>query len=136
MHGKCRPRPITNEDEAHIRPLTTEIFELIVGQPPFDSIMATPVSVVRQMLEPTSDELPERWQAKSRAMDSSWTGDKTENNLQEWLEETYFDGVRREDLKREDIGKVDELVSRLLRFEPETGAEARDILRDPWLRDK
>ncbi|KAF2875293.1 kinase-like domain-containing protein [Massariosphaeria phaeospora] len=111
------------------------IFELIVGQPPFDSIMATPVTVVRQMLETASDDLPERWQQKWRTMDSTWTGGITENTLQEWLEETYFDGVRKEDFTREDIAKVGALVRRLLRFEPSTRASAQEILQDPWLRD-
>ena len=99
--------------------------------------MATPVTVVRQMLETASDELPERWQQKWRTMNSAWTGDETENSLQEWLEETYFDGMmRREDLTREDIVKVGALVRRLLRFEPSTRASAQEILEDPWFRDK
>jgi serine/threonine-protein kinase SRPK3 len=50
--------------------------------------MATPVGVVQEMLETAGDELPKRWQQKWRAMDSAWTGDKTENTLQKWLEET------------------------------------------------
>jgi serine/threonine-protein kinase SRPK3 len=50
--------------------------------------MAIPVSVVHQMLETASDKVPERWQHKWRGMDGTWTGKKTENNLQEWLEET------------------------------------------------
>ncbi|KAH8730405.1 kinase-like domain-containing protein [Phaeosphaeriaceae sp. PMI808] len=112
------------------------IFELIVGQPPFDSIMATPVTVVHQMLETASDELPRRWQKKWRTLDSAWTGDKMENSLQEWLEETYFDGVRKEDLTREEIFKVGALVRRLLRFEPSTRASAQEILQDPWFGDK
>ena len=98
--------------------------------------MATPVTVVHQMLETASDELQERWQQKWRTMDSAWTGDKTENSLQEWLEETYFDGLRKEDLTREDIVKVGALVRRLLRFESSTRASAQEILGDPWLREK
>jgi serine/threonine-protein kinase SRPK3 len=98
--------------------------------------MATPVSIVRQMLETASDALPERWQQKWRTMDSTWTGDKTENSLQEWLGDTYFDGVRREDLTREDMVKVGALVSRLLRFESSTRGEAREVLEDPWFVNK
>jgi serine/threonine-protein kinase SRPK3 len=64
------------------------------------------------------------------------TGDKTEKNLQEWLEETYFDGVREETLSRADIVKVGALIHRLLRFEPSTRASAQEILQDPWFRDK
>jgi serine/threonine-protein kinase SRPK3 len=68
-------------------------------------------------------------------MNDTWTGGKTENTLQEWLEETYFDGVRKEDFTREDIVKVSALVRRLLRFEPSTRASAQEVLHDPWLRD-
>jgi serine/threonine-protein kinase SRPK3 len=98
--------------------------------------MATPVSVVRQMLETASDGLPERWHHKWRTMDSAWKGDRTENSLQEWLEETYFDGVRKADLTKEDIVKVGALVRRLLRFEPSTRASAQEILQDPWFGEK
>lgn len=51
-------------------------------------------------------------------MDSAWNGDKIENSLQEWLEETYFDGVREEELTKDEIAKVGALVYRLLRSEP------------------
>lgn len=88
------------------------------------------------MLETASDELPERWQQKWRAMDNTWTGDKTENNLQEWLEETYFDGDRNEDLTREEIMKVGALLRRLLLFEPSTRASAQEILQDPWFNER
>jgi serine/threonine-protein kinase SRPK3 len=60
---------------------------------------------------------------------------KPENNLQEWLVETYFNGVREENLTREDIAKVGALVLRLLRFEPSTRASAQEILQDPWFED-
>jgi serine/threonine-protein kinase SRPK3 len=94
--------------------------------------MATPDSVVNEMLETALDELPQRWREKWQSMDSTWTGDKKENILQKWLEEVYFDGKRREDFTREDIVKVGALVHRLLRFEPSTRASAQEVLRDPW----
>ncbi|KAH7399195.1 serine protein kinase [Phaeosphaeria sp. MPI-PUGE-AT-0046c] len=112
------------------------IFELIVGQPPLDSIMATPVSVVHQMIETASDALPERWQQKWKAMDSAGTEEDTGYNLQEWLEEMYFDAARREELTREEIVKFGALLRRLLRFEPSTRASALEILQDPWLENK
>ncbi|KAI0809592.1 kinase-like protein [Xylaria sp. FL0064] len=110
------------------------LFELVVGQPPFDSFMTTPTILVRQMLERASDGLPERWQQTWRAMDSASPGEKSGYTLQEWLEEVYFDGERNEDLTREDILKVGELVRRMLRFEPSMRASAREILQDPWFR--
>ncbi|KAF2789430.1 hypothetical protein K505DRAFT_253397, partial [Melanomma pulvis-pyrius CBS 109.77] len=99
---------------------------------PFDSFMTTPTILVRQMLDMASDGLPERWHQTWRAMDSASPGEKSGSTLQEWLEEMYFDGERNEDLTREDILKVGELVGRMLRFEPSMRASAREILQDPW----
>ncbi|TQS33330.1 hypothetical protein Golomagni_06330 [Golovinomyces magnicellulatus] len=111
------------------------MYELIVSQPPFDSIMVTPVSLVNEMLETASDELPELWHQKWRTMDSTWTGEKKKNTFQEWLEKMYFDGERKEELTREEIVKVGALVQKLLRFQPSTRASAKEILQDPWFRD-
>ncbi|KAF2257428.1 kinase-like protein [Trematosphaeria pertusa] len=110
------------------------LFELVVGQPPFDSFMTTPTILARQMLEMVSDELPERWQETWRAMDSASRGEKSGYTLQEWLEEMYFDGERNEDLTRKDILKVGELVRKMLRFEPSMRASAREILQDSWFK--
>ncbi|KAF1358487.1 kinase-like protein, partial [Lizonia empirigonia] len=44
------------------------LFELIVGQPLFDSFMTTPAILVRQMLETVSDDLPDRWKRDWHAM--------------------------------------------------------------------
>ena len=96
--------------------------------------MITPTDLVRQMLETASDGLPERWQQTWRAMDSASPGEKSDCTLQEWLEEMYFDGERNEDLTREDILKVGELVRRMLRFEPSARASAREILQDSWFK--
>jgi serine/threonine protein kinase len=84
------------------------------------------------MLDTVGEELPERWQRTLREMDSACPGERSGQTLQEWLEETYFDGEREEDLTREDIIKVGELVRRMLRFEPSDRASAKEILQDPW----
>ncbi|KAJ5550785.1 hypothetical protein N7461_005483 [Penicillium sp. DV-2018c] len=81
------------------------LFELFVGQPPFDTYLITPTILVGQMREMATDELPERWQEKWNAMN---TGDavateSTGPSLQEWLEEVYFDSPLSTDLTREDI---------------------------------
>ncbi|KAF1971302.1 kinase-like protein [Bimuria novae-zelandiae CBS 107.79] len=112
------------------------LVELVVGQPPFDSFMITPIVLVRQILEQASDGLPERWQQKWREMGSTSPGEMSGYTLQGWLEEMYFDEERNEDLSREDISKVGELVRRMLRFEPSNRASASEILRDPWFKGK
>jgi serine/threonine-protein kinase SRPK3 len=97
--------------------------------------MANPGSVVEQMHGATSDELPERWLQKWNSMDRTGTEEESAYDLQKWLEETYFDGDRREDLTRDEIGQLGVLLRRLLRFEPSTRASAREIAQDPWFRD-
>ena len=52
-------------------------------------------------------------------------------SLQEWLEEMYFDGERKEDLAKDDITRLGEIIAKLLRFEPDKRASVREILEDP-----
>jgi len=96
--------------------------------------MVTPTILVRQMLEMASDGLPERWQQLWRVMDGASPEESSGYTLQGWLEEMYFDGERNEDLTREDMVKVGELVRKMLRFEPSSRASAREILQDPWFK--
>jgi serine/threonine protein kinase len=113
-----------------------KLFELFTGQPPFDSIMITPPALVRQMLDTTGDELPQRWQSAWRAMEDANTVKFGQTQkLQEWLEEVYFDGDMEVSLTREDIVKVGKLVRKLLQFEPLERASARDLLQDSWFQE-
>lgn len=52
--------------------------------------------------------------------------------LQEWLEDMYFDGERNEDLTKEDIVRLGQIIGKLLRLESSTRVSAREILNDPW----
>ncbi|KAI9035636.1 protein kinase [Aspergillus affinis] len=113
------------------------LFELFVGQPPFDTFFLTPRILVGQMLEIANDDLPERWQGiwdTMNAGDNEIT-ESTGLNLQEWLEEVYFDCALRPDLTREDIARLGQIIGRLLRFEPSTRASAREVLDDPWFNE-
>jgi serine/threonine-protein kinase SRPK3 len=96
--------------------------------------MVTPTILVRQMLEMASDGLPERWQQLWRTMNGASPEESSDYTLQGWLEEMYFDGERNEDLTREDIVKVGELVRKMLWFEPSSRASTREILQDPWFK--
>ncbi|KAF2023257.1 kinase-like protein [Setomelanomma holmii] len=110
------------------------LFELVVGQPLFDSFMTTPAILVRQMLETVSDNLPDRWQNEWRAMNGTLTSDKSTCFLQSWLEEMYFDGERSEDMSREDIVRVGVLIGSMLRLEPSARASAKAVLQDAWFQ--
>ncbi|KAL4912910.1 kinase-like domain-containing protein [Aspergillus aurantiobrunneus] len=108
------------------------LFELFVGQPPFDSFFITPKALVGQMQEMAGDALPERWQNSWRTMDDKPVTQTSGPTLQEWLEEMYFGGERKEDLTKEDIVQLGQIIRKLLRFEPSTRASAREILNHPW----
>lgn len=69
-------------------------------------------------------------------MDSAAPAEMDNCTLQEWLEQMYFDDVKRVDFTRRDIAKVGELVRRMLRFEPGERALAREILEDAWFEEE
>lgn len=98
--------------------------------------MITPTILVGQMRDMATDDLPERWQGKWNTMNAGTIA--TENtglNLQEWLEEVYFDDQPSPDLTREDIVRLGHVVGRLLHFEPSARASARQVLNDPWFNE-
>ena len=113
-----------------------KLFELVVGQPPFDSFMITPSSLVRQMLETVSDDLPDRWKMDWHVMEQTLDESDPTSSLQEWLEEMYFDGERREDLSREDNMRVGALIRSMLRMEPSARASAKEVIQDAWFREE
>ncbi|CAK48152.1 hypothetical protein CBS115989_1948 [Aspergillus niger] len=118
-----------------LRSLGCMLFELFVGQPPFDNFLITPKILVEQMQEITNEALPERWVPLWESMPGD---DATADNgpkLQEWLEETYFDGERKEELTRDDIVELGRIIRELLRFEPAARASVKEILNDPWFRE-
>lgn len=110
------------------------LFELFVGQPPFDSFLITPTILVGQMQEMASDDLPERWHGIWETMkgDHDEPPDSNAPNLQEWLEKLYFDSPHSPDLTKEDIARLGQIIRSLLLFEPSARASAKQVLDDPW----
>ncbi|CAG8933178.1 unnamed protein product [Penicillium salamii] len=112
------------------------LFELFTGQPPFDSYFTTPNILVSQMRDMTSDDLPGRWHCMWNEMNAGASGNfEPGPNLQEWLEEVYFDGTLTPDLTAEDIVRLGQIIAKLLRFETSTRASARKVLDDPWFSE-
>ncbi|GCB17428.1 serine/threonine-protein kinase ATG1a [Aspergillus awamori] len=111
------------------------LFELFAGQPPFDNILITPRVLVEQMQEITNEALPQRWVPLWESMRGDDATADNGPNLQEWLEEMYFDGERKEELTRDDIMELGRIIRELLRFEPAARASVKEILNDPWFRE-
>ncbi|CAG8374603.1 unnamed protein product [Penicillium salamii] len=112
------------------------LFELFTGQPPFDSFLTTPNILVGQMRDMASDDLPGRWHGMWNEMNAEASGTfEPGPNLQEWLEEVYFGGRLTPDLTVEDIVRLGKIIAKLLRFETNTRASARNVLDDPWFSE-
>lgn len=110
-------------------------FRAHVGHPPFDTILQTPTSLVREMLEMIDDELPRRWQEAWRVMDLASSAELSGYTLQAWLEESFFAYKECVDLSREDVGRLGKVINIMLRFDPASRAPAEEFLQDPWFDD-
>lgn len=89
------------------------------------------------MHEMASDDLPKRWQKIWDTMNEGdgVTAESPGPNLQEWLEELYFDERQIPDLTREDIVRLGKIIGSLLCFEPSARASARQVLDDSWFNE-
>ncbi|KAJ5513374.1 hypothetical protein N7463_002926, partial [Penicillium fimorum] len=133
------PEILFNDDLDHrvdLWAMGCMLFELFVGQPPFDSLMSTPPMLAAQMQEMISDPLPVRWEDTWLEMRKEISpSSDPEIKLQEWLEELYFMSDRKAELSEDDIVQLGGIIGKLLRFEPSTRASAKEIFNDPWFRD-
>ncbi|KAH6646076.1 kinase-like domain-containing protein [Truncatella angustata] len=94
-------------------------FELMTGQPPFDVIMLTPATLVSQMIDFSTDELPARWQEKWQA-------------IRNGISKVYFDENKCPEFTKSDIDIISNLIGQMLKFDPTSRALANDILDNPW----
>ncbi|CAG7926198.1 unnamed protein product [Penicillium olsonii] len=111
------------------------LFELFTGQPPFDSSLTTPKILVGQMRDMASDDFPRRWHEIWNGMDGDEDIVEPGPNLQERLEEVYFGGTQEPDLTEEDIARLGQVITRLLRFESNARVSAREVLGDAWFHE-
>ncbi|KAG6169142.1 hypothetical protein E4U51_001697 [Claviceps purpurea] len=101
------------------------IFELVCGIPPIDA--GSPLTLVRQMIATTSEELPSRWQAQN-------DGGLSRLTLKEWLVHVYFKNHEYAELTMEEIECVTKAIAGLLRLEPSLRATARESLSQEWFQ--
>ncbi|KAG6319954.1 hypothetical protein E4U22_003895 [Claviceps purpurea] len=111
------------------------IFELVCGIPPIDA--GSPLTLVRQMIATTSEELPSRWQAQWRDMQQGKVEDDgglSRLTLKEWLVHVYFKNHEYAELTMEEIECVTKAIAGLLRLEPSLRATARESLSQEWFQ--
>lgn len=99
--------------------------------------MATPSSLVSEILEFLPDKLPARWESRWQELRkgeddvSGYDEDYTPYN---WLRKLYFTKGRNCELTEEDIFTVTQLVTRLLKLDPAQRSSAREIGDNPWFQ--
>jgi hypothetical protein len=95
--------------------------------------MQTKSTLVAQMMDVSSDRLPDRWQGLWRSMKGDEANfDSGIESLEACLDESYFDGERPANLTKEEIAQFCEIVRKLLIFEPSSRTPASVISQDPW----
>ncbi|PSN59103.1 kinase-like protein [Corynespora cassiicola Philippines] len=105
------------------------IFEIITGQPPFDSVMVTEDILIGQMVDEIGS-LPDRWAARWQARNS---GEDEKYSLEEWLMELYFDEEKEAEFTQEQLQLWAKALRLLMRFEPTERVSAADILHERCL---
>ncbi|KAG6099412.1 hypothetical protein E4U30_006684 [Claviceps sp. LM220 group G6] len=111
------------------------IFELVTGQPPFDTVAMTPARIVEQMIEVTSDEVPSKWQAKWHAMQQQEASEQDGGlTLKTWLEDVYFNSNKQAEFTSEEVAEIYEVVAAMLRLEPSRRATPSESLARAWFQ--
>ncbi|MCJ1253632.1 hypothetical protein MMC24_001444 [Lignoscripta atroalba] len=113
------------------------IFELVVGYPPFDNLQPNKDRLIQQMAE-SIGTLPEKWKVAwkksyDHAGGCSEHGDPV--SLERWLEETYFDEDKKQDLSPANIQTLGALLRQMLRFNPGARPPVTELVRHPWFSE-
>ncbi|TKX21452.1 protein kinase domain-containing protein 32 [Elsinoe australis] len=110
--------------------LACTIFNLVTGQPPFDSLMPTKEGLVREWIA-TFGALPEKWSGQIPGKDDSKI---EEMNLSDWLRGCYFESEveRKVEFAEEHIEWLGDLLERMMRYRPEERIEAHEVLKHKW----
>lgn len=134
LHGKhCIHFRIRPSEGIRTDPLTNpQMFELIVGYPPFDNLMPNKDDLIREWVA-MFGPLPEEWkhhnpppQADDAALDPV--------TLADWLHDTYFDGEKKVRFAEAQIEVVGELLQWMMRYRPGDRPKISEVLEHDWFR--
>lgn len=69
-------------------------------------------------------------------MDATDPRDPSKEDLQDWLEDVYFNKDKRVEFSKDEIYQVGKVIGRMLRLEPDARPSAEDILQDSWFDEE
>lgn len=115
--------------------LAGTIFELVVGQPPFDNFMPAEAPLVLEWTAKLGD-VPEEWQNRAKVVVGNCDDKMNEDSLSQWLCHLYFNGVtkgnREAEFSKEDIERLGDLLTKMMRYRPEERLSTQEILKHEW----
>lgn len=129
MHGTFIPVIVMSlRNFSHMR----KIFQLVVGYPPFDSIMPSKEGLVREWVAMFGD-LPEEWHPYlPRSKADTIPIDQV--TLADWLHDTYFDEDKKADFAEAHIEELGDLLQSMMQYRPPDRPRISEILAHPWFR--
>lgn len=107
--------------------LACTIFDLVTGQPPFDNFMPAKAPLVLEWIA-TFDDVPQEWRKQADAIVGDCKDEIDEGSLTNWLCETYFYGERKADFAEEDIKRLGDLLTKMMRYHPEIACQLKTFL--------
>lgn len=140
---------LTTARALHGKSLTVcvQIFELIVGYPPFDNIMPTKEGLVKEWIAALGSP-PKEWttplarvtlsgEVVTASMPASILTASADDEIEpmsisDWLLECYFDDEKTPSLSEADVRDAGEVIESLLRYDAAERPSAESVLGFRW----
>ncbi|KAL8648315.1 MAG: hypothetical protein Q9210_005060 [Variospora velana] len=111
---------------------TPQMFELVVGYPPFDNLMPNKDDLIREWVSMFGN-LPQGW-ARYFPYPESDDIEIDQVTLPDWLHDTYFDEGRKGDFAEAHIEELGELLQSMMQYCPSNRPRVSELLKSPWFQ--
>ena len=107
-----------------------QMFEFIVGYPPFDNIIPDRDVLIRNWVS-TFCPLPDKW-TRHFPVSRMGTEDIDQSNLADWLHDTYFDDDKPAGFAEAHIEMAGGMLQSIMQYQPTDRPRLSRILEHPW----
>ncbi|KAL8968070.1 MAG: hypothetical protein Q9197_005072 [Variospora fuerteventurae] len=111
---------------------TPQMFELVVGYPPFDNLMPNKDDLIREWVSMLGN-LPQKW-ARHFPCSEPDDVELDQVTLPDWLHDTYFDEGKKRDFAEAHIEELGELLQSMMQYCPSNRPGVSELLKSPWFQ--